>query len=232
MKKTLSLPSRLAAHAIRGLMLGLVLAGASFSAHALKTDKDQPATIDADNIDMDFKTGKRTYSGNVTIVQGSMRLKANKVVVRMRDGAVTNAMAYGNPAVFKQRPDGKKEDVIGKSKKMELDYPTNTVHMLGGATLTQGRDTTRGAAIHYNMTTDRMKIEGGTSSVKAAPKKPGGAAQPAVSSNAATGRAKMVIPLKKKQPALPPTGDSGAKAGATDAEADKASPEAAGSASQ
>ena len=194
-----------------GLILGLVLTATSFPAHALKSDKEQPATIDADNIDMDFKTGKRTYSGNVHIEQGSMKLKANKVIVIMRDGAITNAIAYGSPAVFRQRPDGKKEDVIGKSKKMELDYPTNTVHMYGGASLTQGRDTTRGASIHYNMTTDRLKIEGGTSSTKAAPKKPGSktGARPAAT-DAPGGRAKMVIPLKKKKPALPPdeTGDS------------------------
>ncbi len=188
---------------ISALVTGCLLAGMSGPAHALKSDKDQPATIDADNIDMDFKTGKRTYSGNVHIEQGSMRLKANKVVVMMRDGAITNAIAYGNPAVFRQRPDGKKEDVIGRSRKMELDYPTNTVHMYGGASLTQGRDTTRGASIHYNMTSDRLKIEGGTSSVKAAPRKSGGkaAGKPAAAPN---GRAKMVIPLKKKTPPLPP----------------------------
>lgn len=195
---------------ISGILLSLFLAFSSYSVYALKSDKEQPATIDADNIDMDFKTGKRTYSGNVFIKQGSMRLKANKVVVRMRDGAVSNAVAYGKPAIFRQRPDGKKDDVIGKSKKMELDYPTNTIHMFGGATLTQGRDTTRGSAIHYNMTTDRLKVEGGTSSVKAAPKKPGSPATdsaPAVSSDSKTGRAKMVIPLKKKEPAAPPATD-------------------------
>jgi len=197
-------------HTAARLMLGILLCTAFTTAHALKTDKDQPATIDADNIDMDFKTGKRTYSGNVSITQGSMRLKASKIVVIMRDGAVTNAIAYGNPAVFRQRPDGKKEDVIGKSKKMELDYPTNTVHMYGGATLIQGRDATRGEAIHYNMNTDRLKIEGGTSSVKAAAPKPATAPTGATATTTKTGRAKMVIPLKKNPtPPSPEKPDAG-----------------------
>ena len=35
---------------------------------ALEGDRDQPATVEADEVEYDFRTGKRTYKGNVIVV--------------------------------------------------------------------------------------------------------------------------------------------------------------------
>ena len=39
------------------------------NSHALKTDRDQPADISSDEVDVDLKTGRRTFIGNVRFVQ-------------------------------------------------------------------------------------------------------------------------------------------------------------------
>ena len=82
-------------------------------ASAYKTDRDQPATLDADEFDLDFQTGVRTYRGNVVYQQGSIRLYADELVAHMKDNKLERAVARGNPAKFSQRPDDSDTDVVG-----------------------------------------------------------------------------------------------------------------------
>ncbi|MDH3673783.1 MAG: lipopolysaccharide transport periplasmic protein LptA, partial [Gammaproteobacteria bacterium] len=78
-------------------------------------------TIDADEIGMDLKTGGRTFDGNVIAEQGSMRLEADKLVVETEDNELSKATAFGEPAIFRQRPEGKEQDVIGRAQQLEFD---------------------------------------------------------------------------------------------------------------
>ena len=84
---------------------------------ALDSDKDQPASVEADEVEYDFRTGVRTYKGNVIVEQGSLRITGDKLVVVYKDDKLESATAWGNLASFKQRPEGKDQDVVGKGKK-------------------------------------------------------------------------------------------------------------------
>ena len=93
-----------------------VLLSVSTQSLALKSDRDQPANIEADNTEIDFKTGIRTLTGNVLIVQGSLRIKADKLVaIYTKKGDLEKATAWGSLARFKQRQDGQPDDVQGLS---------------------------------------------------------------------------------------------------------------------
>jgi lipopolysaccharide export system protein LptA len=48
----------------------------------LKTDVSQPVQIDADQLSVNQETGIATFSGNVIVVQGDMRLQAGEVTIR------------------------------------------------------------------------------------------------------------------------------------------------------
>ena len=48
-------------------------------ATALDSDSNQPAEFKAQDIEIDFNTGQRTYRGNVTIQQGTLRMKADVI---------------------------------------------------------------------------------------------------------------------------------------------------------
>lgn len=156
-------------------------------AFALSTDKNQPAIIDADGVEMDFRTGIRTYTGNVTVKQGSLLIRADKIVVRYKDEKLQTATAYGKPATFKQRPDGKTEDVRGRAPKMVLDEIGRRLHMYQSATLIQGKDEIHSKEIHYNMDTSKMIVKGG--------------AAPAEGKKA--GRARIVIQPKSQKSTAP-----------------------------
>ena len=128
---------------------------------ALESDRDQPADIEADDIEFDFKKGTRTYINNVLAVQGTLRLKADKLLAIYADGELVTATAWGSLARFKQRPDGKQNDVEGWAKKIIVNQKANTLTLIGKAALKQGADTARGETIVYNMANDTLNVRGG-----------------------------------------------------------------------
>jgi len=141
------------------LTLALVLSGQSL---ALESDRNQPADIEADDTLIDMKTGARTFTGNVIVVQGTLRIKADKVVANYKDGQLVNATAWGRLARFKSRPDGKPDDVEGLAKKIFVNQVKNTLTLTSNATLKQGSNTARGQEIVYNLANDTLKIKGGS----------------------------------------------------------------------
>lgn len=127
---------------------------------ALSTDRDEPATVEADEVEYDFRTGVRTYTGNVIVVQGTLRITGDKLVVEYNGDQLESATAWGQLASFKQRPDGKDQDVIGKGKKIVLDQIANTLSLYKQASLQQGPDTAIGEEIVYDITNDKLSIKG------------------------------------------------------------------------
>lgn len=136
----------------------LILSTPSF---ALSTDRDQPANIEADDIEFDFKKGIRTYKKNVYIVQGTLRIKADSLITTYDGNELSMATATGSLAQFKQRPDDKPDDVEGWAEKIVVDQKNNIITLQGQAALKQGADTARGETIIYNMATDTLKVQGG-----------------------------------------------------------------------
>ena len=138
-----------------GIVLGLNLVGTSY---AYDTDRDQPATLDADEFDMDFQTGVRTYRGNVVYQQGSIRLYADELVAYFKDGELQRAVARGNRAEFRQRPDDSETDVVGLALRIELNEVEQLVTLRDRAKVTQGTNTVTGKSIVYNMLTEQVKV--------------------------------------------------------------------------
>lgn len=150
------------------LFLAVFALAACTQVMALKSDKSQPATIEADEVEMDFRTGKRTYQGNVSVQQGTMRITADKLIATYEDNKLTEATAFGNPAVFRQRPEGKDQDVVGKAKRLKLDQVQDLVTLDENASLTQDADTIEGKTIVYNLETEKMLVQGGTTTAEPA----------------------------------------------------------------
>lgn len=144
--------------AVITLFAALIFSSISY---ALSTDRNQPADIDADDVEINFKTGERTFTGNVRVIQGTLRIKANKIVANYKEGELMDATAYGSPAKFRQRPDGKPNDVEGEGKIIYINEKNNTLTLKNNASLKQGFDTARGQSIFYNMANDTLKVKGG-----------------------------------------------------------------------
>jgi len=144
------------------LNLILVFALAAGQVHALSSGRNQPATIEADEVEFDFRTGERTYKGNVVVVQGTLRITGDKMVVQydQENDRIKEATSWGDPATFKQRPDGKENDVYGEGQTIIMDQINNTLTLIKDASMTQGGNTAKGKEIVYDMSADKMTVKG------------------------------------------------------------------------
>ncbi|HIN19158.1 MAG TPA: lipopolysaccharide transport periplasmic protein LptA [Gammaproteobacteria bacterium] len=158
-------------------------------------DRDQPVVIQADEVDMDLKSGLRLYRGNVSVTHGSIRILADQIEMTFSNEQLALALATGQPAIFRQRPAGQNHDVVGKGQSIEMDEVNNLVTLRGGASLTQQQDTVYGDTIVYDLRSGKLRVRGNSNSVTQAilaPKTPGGASS-VKSSSATTTRARIVV---------------------------------------
>ena len=121
-------------------LFALLLAFSAPAAHALSTDKNQPIYIDSDTQNLDLKNDTVIFTGNVFLRQGSIRLKADRVVInRTKNKANTEIInAYGRPATFEQTMDDG-EKINGKALELRYEVAKSLLTMNKDAVLVQGK---------------------------------------------------------------------------------------------
>ena len=177
----------------------LVLVAALFApdpAWALSTDREQPIEIEADFTELDDEEGTTVYIGNVVVVQGSIRMTGDRLRVNFTpERELKDAYLEGRLATFKQTPDEGKEDVEGEAINIEYHALENMIYLIEKAKVTQGERLTQGHRINYD--TERSIVTVRSARATSADKD----SQPKETS----GRVRIIIPPKKKEPA--PGGD-------------------------
>ena len=134
----------------------------STSALALPDDRNQPIKGAADNLVIDQKNGLATYTGNVTIQQGSLRIDADKIVVHTRaDGTADQIIANGAPAKFEQQPSPEQGFIKAQASKITYTPDQERLLLVENASIAQGGDTMSGPQIDYNLANEIMKAAGG-----------------------------------------------------------------------
>lgn len=138
---------------IGGIVPGLVA--------ALSTDRNEPMYVEADRADIDDKRGVSVYRGNVKITQGTLQLTAAELTVHSKNGDIVKAIAVGQPATYRQRPDGKKQDVEAEALRMEYYATEQKIVLLDKAEVRQAGDTFRSDKINYDIAKDVVNAGGG-----------------------------------------------------------------------
>ncbi len=141
------------------LLLTLLLAGGP--ALAEKADRSKPVNIEADSVTVDDLRKVSVYLGNVVLVQGTMTLHADKIVVHQDAEGFNSATAYGNPVSFRQKRDGVDEYIEGYADRMQYDGKPGTLQLFDNAHLKRGADDLRGSYISYNSNTEFFEVKGG-----------------------------------------------------------------------
>jgi len=141
--------------------LALFLVTLSLETLALDSDSEQPATLEANDFELDLKTGVRTYRGDVLYRQGSIRLECDELVTYFNDdGELDKAFCTGDPGRFKQRPQDSEEDMIGKAREITLDQIKELVTMKSSAEVKQGNQQMTGRILTYNLATEKVVVKG------------------------------------------------------------------------
>lgn len=136
----------------------LLLCFLPFTVSALPTDREQPVNVAADNATFNEKTGIATYTGNIDIKQGSLRITADEVVITTDSkGTVLTATAKGNPAHFQQQPSADKGIASAEASQVSYQAREGVITLIGNATLKQDGSSFKSREIQYNL--DRGEIE-------------------------------------------------------------------------
>ena len=117
---------------------------------ALEGDREQPIQIEANAATFNEKSGTSTYTGNVKVTQGSIRLWSDKLVVYSKNGEMDKMISTGQPAKFRQTPSKQKEDIHGKALRMEYYGNKSQLIMLKEAKIWQGKNSTTSERIEYD----------------------------------------------------------------------------------
>ena len=133
---------------------------------ALEGDKSEPISIESNSGFYDDKKGVSIYKGEVVIIQGSMRLEADKLVVYLENREIQKMVATGAPVKFKQTPEEGKEEVHGNSLIAEYYPESKLLIMMNEAIIWQGENSTASERIEYNRISEVIKAGDGKSATK------------------------------------------------------------------
>lgn len=145
--------------------LGLT-AGAALAADAKNAPEADAIKIEADQMQYDDKARVNIFKGNVILIRGDIEIRAAQLKLSQDAAGDQIARATGNPARFEQRRAGAKLTVKGEGRELRYSNRTETVEIIGGATLLRSRpgqapDRVKGARIVYQSNNDFFSVEGG-----------------------------------------------------------------------
>lgn len=150
---------------MKTLCLGAVLCATSTMALALPSDRNQPIKMLADHATYNDKTGVTTYTGNVVIEQGTMKLQASSIVANLNASRqISTVNATGSPAKFQQQVDSSRGIARGEAQKILYNAETGILTLSGNAYLLQDGASIRGNSLKYSMNKGDIEASGGGNS--------------------------------------------------------------------
>jgi lipopolysaccharide export system protein LptA len=189
MSKDLSEQLRLGLAAVAFLLVG----AASLPAWAERADREKPIHLEADRVTIDDAKKISVFEGNVILTQGTLVIRADRMIVREDQQGFNHGTAFGNLAKFRQKRDGVDEYVEGEAERIEYDGKAERLQLFNRAQMKRGADEVRGSYISYDQPTEFFRVIGAAENATA---------------GSPPGRVRAVIQPKSKdakpEPAAPP----------------------------
>lgn len=130
-------------------------------AQGLSSDRSQPITIEADRATLNEKDGSSIYEGNVHLQQGTLNLRGSRMTVQLADDELDEIVLTGQPATYRQRPDGRDSDQHAEAGRIEYHAVDQRMILLDNARVWQsGAEDFRSERIIYNMKNNTVSAGG------------------------------------------------------------------------
>lgn len=143
------------------LTLSTGLAAAAQTGFGAAQNVDAPVEVTADALQVDQKTGLATFTGNVLIGQGDMRLSADRVTVTYAQGnaqKISKLKAEGNVTLASGKD-------AAEAAAADYDVASGNVVLTGDVLLTQGQNVLAGEKVTVNLATGTANASGRVRSV-------------------------------------------------------------------
>ena len=146
--------------------LVLVLALLSVPAAAEKADRQKPTEVEAERMTADDIRRVNVFEGNVVLTRGTIRVLADRIVVREDAEGYQYATATGNPVRFRQRQDPKPPQtegpwMDGEARRVEIDNRKGTIELFEDARVNRGGDEVAGDYIFVDQRSDFFSVSAG-----------------------------------------------------------------------
>ncbi len=125
------------------------------SGNPLGLNSREPIAVNADSFSADLNGDTGTYTGNVIVVQGLVKLHADEVKVLAPGGRASRMEAQGH--VIVDSPSGQAVADTGV-----YDVPQQILRLTGNVVLTKEQNVMRGAALEFSMVTGLAKMTAGS----------------------------------------------------------------------
>jgi lipopolysaccharide export system protein LptA len=146
----------------------LLVAGVLFSlsAWAEKADRGKPTQVEANRMSADDARRMNIFEGNVVVTRGTIRVLADRLVVRQDSEGNQVSTATGEPVRFRQRQDPKPpakegEWMEGEAKRIVIDDAKGTIEMFESARVNRGGDEVAGDYIFVDQRSDFFQVSSG-----------------------------------------------------------------------
>ncbi len=142
-------------HNLNKVLMTLVLA-LLLSPMALAYDSTQPIDLEADDLHLNNITGVLTYTGNVKLTQGEMKLTADTLKIHTVERKVQRIEAYGELAMLQdRRPDGRL--VKAEAKALDYNVDNETIQLTGKGKIDQEGNIMTSESIFYDLKTSDLQ---------------------------------------------------------------------------
>ncbi len=149
---------------LSSLLLGLLLGLAALPAWPLASDRNQPIRIESDRLEIDESRRQSSYSGNVLLQQGSLRIQADRIRFIFDDNNdLVRLEIEGRPARLEQTGDDG-QPLTGQARNIVYRMRKSLLELSGEARLQNGKDRIESERIRFDI--DSNALEAGDPQAK------------------------------------------------------------------
>lgn len=147
-----------------GACASSLLLALSLPAQAERADRDKPIHLEADRMSIDDIKKVKTLEGNVVMIQGTLELRTNRLVVTDDADGFQKGVATGGAnglARFRQKREGVDEWMEGEAERIEHDARSEVTQFFVRAWVQSGADEVRGPYISYDALNEKYAVNSG-----------------------------------------------------------------------
>lgn len=173
-------------------LTGFFIAFSLQTAFSLESDQQQPISIKANQAQLQEAQGLAIYSGDVELIQGSLKILCDELIVSDDTLGAESIKAIGQPAYFEQKITPEEPLLKASARQIIYRLTDDQVLLKTQAKVIQGDNTFEGNLIEYDLKTQQLKASSPPETSSNSPKKE----TPKKSKQ----RVKMILQPRPKEP--------------------------------
>lgn len=141
---------------IAGLFFATMVTAQQIAFDGLKADRDAPVEVTSEALNVDQQTGTAVFNGDVLVIQGGMRMKAQTITVNYDQSdrsRITTMHATGGVTLVSPQEAAEGNTAV-------YDLVTGQITMTGDVVVTQGTSVMSGQKLTVNLTNGTGQMDG------------------------------------------------------------------------